>query len=97
MKRALFVVLELVIFLVVFLVGSILPGIHVLLPMMSVAAGPGRIFVLDGLLLAAAIYVVILLVSVARKRVRTAGMDATIAFVLAVLLGLAMKFGFLTQ
>ena len=93
MKRVLSVVLQFVLFLAVFLVGSLLPGAN-LLPMISVGAGAGRIFVLDGVLLMLAVYGLILLIAVARKRIHTAWPNSTLALALAIILGLAMKFGF---
>jgi hypothetical protein len=95
MKRAIWVVLQMALFLMVFLVGSLLPGAH-LLPMLSVSAGPGRVFVLDGLLLAFAIYVLILLIEAARRRLRGSWITSTLALALALALGLAMKFGFMS-
>lgn len=93
MKRALSVILQFILFLLVFLVGSLLPGANIL-PMLSVGAGAGRIFVLDGLLLMLAFYVVILLIAAARKRIQFAWLSSTIALSLALILGLLMKFGF---
>jgi hypothetical protein len=93
MKRALLVVVELVVFLLLFLVGSLLPEFHVL-PLWSVAAGTGRIFVLDGVVLMLAFYALLLLVGLARKRLATAWMNPTVALVLALVLGLLAKFGF---
>jgi hypothetical protein len=94
MKRVLSGILQFILFLLVFAVGSFLPGAHLLLPMMSVPAGAGRIFVYDGLLLMVALYVLILLIAAARKRIATAFPTTTIAFVVALILGLAAKFGF---
>lgn len=95
MKRAIWVVLQLVLFLAVFLIGSLLPGAH-LLPMLSIASGPGRVFVLDGLLLMLAVYLLILLIEAARHRIRSAWLTSTLALALALALGLAMKFGFMS-
>jgi hypothetical protein len=93
MKRVLSVVLQFILYLVVFAVGSLLPGANVL-PTLSVPAGASRVFVYDGLLLMFAIYILILLIAAARKRIHFAWPNATIALVLALILGLAMKFGF---
>ncbi len=94
MKNVLFVVVEFLLFLVVFFLGSvILPGAGVL-PVMSTAAGAGKIFVYDGVLLLLALYVFFLLVAVLRKRIFIAWQNPTIAAVLALVLGLLMKFGF---
>lgn len=93
MKRFVSVVLQFILFLLVFLVGSLLPGAN-LLPALSVGAGPGRVFVYDGVLLMLALYVLILLIAAARKHIHVAWQSSTLALVLALILGLAMKFGF---
>jgi hypothetical protein len=93
MKRAISVVLQLILMLAVFLVGSLLPVINVL-PMYSVSIGPGRIFVMDGLVLMFLLYLLILAIAAARKTIRVTVVTSTLAFVLALALGLAMKFGF---
>lgn len=96
MKRALSGILQFILFLLVFAVGSFLPGAHLLLPMWSVSAGAGRIFVYDGLVLMIALYVLILLVAAARRRLPVAWPSSTAAFAVALILGLLMKFGFKT-
>lgn len=93
MKRVLSVVLQFILFLLVFLVGSLLPGANVL-PTLSFCAGAGRVFVYDGVLLMLALYVLILLIAAARKRIQIAWINSTLALALALILGLAMKFGF---
>jgi threonine/homoserine/homoserine lactone efflux protein len=93
MKRVLSIFLQFLLFLIVFLVGSLLPGAN-LLPTLSVSAGAGRIFVYDGVLLMLGIYALILLVAAARKRIHIAWPNSTIALFLALLIGLLMKFGF---
>jgi hypothetical protein len=92
MKRVLSVVFQFILYLVVFGVGSLLPGANVL-PTWSLATGPGRVFVYDGLLLMLLVYAVILLIAVARKRIRITFPNASIALVLALIIGLLMKFG----
>ena len=93
MKRVLSIVLQLTLFLVVFLVGSLLPGANVL-PTLSVGAGAGRVFVYDGVLLMFALYLLILLIAAARRRIHVAWPNSTLALVLALILGIVMKFGF---
>jgi hypothetical protein len=93
MKRVLSVVSQFILYLVVFGIGSLLPAFSIL-PTWSIAIGPGRVFVYDGLLLMLLVYVVILLIASARKRIPTAFPNATIALILALLIGLLMKFGF---
>jgi hypothetical protein len=93
MKRVLSVVLQFILYVVVFGLGSLLPGANVL-PTLSIPAGTGRVFVYDGLLLMLVLYILILLIAAARKRISIALPNATIALVLALIVGLAMKFGF---
>jgi len=50
--------------------------------------------VYDGVLLMLALYLLILLIAAARKRIHFAWQNSTLALVLALILGLAMKFGF---
>jgi hypothetical protein len=93
MKRALLIFLELVAFLAIFLAGSLLPELKVL-PLWFVPAGPGKLFVLDGLLLMLALYLLLLLIAAARKRIALSWQNPTIALVLALILGLLARFGF---
>jgi hypothetical protein len=92
MKSVLSIVLQFILYIVVFGVGSLLPAFNIL-PTWSVATGPGRVFVYDGLLLTLVVYILILVIGVARRRIAIALPNATIALVLAVLIGLLMKFG----
>jgi hypothetical protein len=95
MKKVVVTVLQLILFLLVFLVGSIFPPFHF---QHILIATPGftHIFVADGLLLMFALYVLIILVEVLRKRLRTSGPWTTLAVILAAVFGLMMKFGFKT-
>lgn len=93
MKRVLSVVLQFILFLVVFFIGWLLTGLNKL-PTLSISIGPGRVFVYDGVLLMLAVYVLILLIAAARRRIHLAWQNSTLALVLALVLGLAMKFGF---
>jgi hypothetical protein len=88
-------VLQFLLFLAVFFVGSILPALG-LMPLKTVTVGANRVFVVDGLLMMLAAYILILAIEAARRRLRTSGSLTTIALVLALVLGLAMKFGFKT-
>lgn len=93
MKSVLSIVLQFILYLVVFGVGSLLPAFGVL-PTLSISTGPGRVFVYDGLLLALLFYIVIVLIAAVRRRIAISLPNATIALVLALGLGLLMKFGF---
>ena len=96
MKNAVFTVLKLILFLFVFFIGSIFPPFH-FEHILIATPGTTRIFIADGLLLMLALYVVLIIVEALRKRLRTAGPWTTLAFVLAIIFGLMMKFGFLTR
>lgn len=93
MKRILSVAAQLILFLIVFLVGSLLPAAN-MLPTLSINTGVGRVFVFDGLLLMLVLYILILLIAASRRRVNLAWPNSTIALLLALILGFAMKFGF---
>ncbi|HZL27108.1 MAG TPA: hypothetical protein VFC39_11310 [Acidobacteriaceae bacterium] len=88
-------ILQFILFLCVFFVGSILPAVG-LMPMKTIPAGVNRVFVLDGLLMMVFVYLIILGIEAARRRLRSGGGLTTLAFILALVLGLAMKFGFKT-
>ena len=93
MKHVLSVILQFILYLVVFFVGSLLPAFNIV-PQLSISIGPGRVFVYDGVLLMLAFYLLIMLIAAARKRIHLAWPNSTVALVLALILGLAMKFGF---
>jgi hypothetical protein len=93
MKSVLSIVLQFILYLVIFGVGSLLPAFNVL-PTWSLSTGPGRVFVYDGLLLALALYILILVIAATRRRIAISLPNASIALVLAIVIGLLMKFGF---
>jgi hypothetical protein len=93
-KKAFLVVLQTLLFLLLFAAGSFLPALSPSMPTWQVVTGPGRAFVLDGLVLAVGVYVVILAIEAARKQLRGPAGMTTLALVLALALGFAMKFGF---
>ncbi len=98
MKRAIAIILETIIFLFVFLAGSLLvalPASH--LPSWDVNLSANRYFVLDGIVFMCILYALFLLLGAARHRLRSAVLTSTVAVVLALVLGLAMKFGFATR
>ncbi len=92
--RSVLFVVQAIVFLAFFAVGSVLLPLLPALPVLQMSIGPGRVFVFDGLVFAFGLYVVVLLIEVVRKRVRSAGVVTTVAFLTAVLLGLLMRFGF---
>ena len=97
MKNVIFTVLKLILFLFVFFIGSIFPPFH-FEHILIATPGTTRIFIADGLLLMLALYLLLIVSSrLLRKRVRTAVPWTTLAFVLAIVFGFMMKFGFLTR
>ena len=96
MKNVLAIILQLVLFLVVFGAFSLFPIFHLQHVLSSTTSGT-RLFVADGLVLTVALYLLILCIAAARKRLAAAAPATSTAFVLAVLFGLLMKFGFLTR
>ena len=98
MKRAIVIILETILFLFVFLAGSLLaavPAAH--LPSWDVNLSGARYFVLDGLVFMVILYVLFLLIGAVRRRLGSVALSSTVAVVLALVLGLAMKFGFVTH
>ena len=95
MKSVVFTILQLILLLIVFFVGSIFPPFHFERVLIA-TPGTTRIFVADGLVLAFVLYILIVILEVARKRLHTAAPWTTLAFLLAVVFGLMMKFGFKT-
>ena len=95
MKIVLAAIVQFVLFLFVFGAFSFFPVLHLQYVIHSTPAIP-RMFVADGLVLAFALYLVVLCLEAAMKRL-TSAPATSIAFVLAVVLGFLMKFGFLTQ
>jgi hypothetical protein len=96
MKIFVFTLVQLLLFLFVFFVGSVLPPFH-FEHILIATPGFTRSFMADGLLLMFALYLLIVLVEVLRKRVRISTPWTTLAFILAAIFGLMMKFGFITR
>jgi hypothetical protein len=95
MKKVIPTILKFVVFLIVFLIGSLFPPFH-FEHVLIVTPGFTRIFVADGLLLMLALYILIVLIEILRKRLRTSAPWTTIAVIFAAVFGLMMKFGFKT-
>ena len=93
-KRAFAVTLQLVLLLTVFLLGSLLPALGKL-PMWRLAISPTRFFVLDGVVLMLLVYLIIVGIEVFVRRIRYGALLSTLALLLALSLGLAMKFPFM--
>ena len=88
-------ILQFLLFLLLFFVGSVvLPGLNIL-PNKVVAIGDHRQFTYDGLVLMLLVYLFILAIEALRKRLRSGGLT-TVALVLALIIGFWAKFGLKT-
>jgi uncharacterized membrane protein YpjA len=96
MKNVVLTILQLILFLVIFFLGSLFPPFH-FEHVLIATPGTTRIFVADGLVLALVLFVLIVILEAVRKRLRIAAPWTTLAFLLAVVFGLMMKFGFKTM
>ena len=95
MKQAVFTFLQFIAFLIIFALGSFLPPFNVRQILSSTQYG-SRVFVWDGLLLAGILFGVILVIEALRKRLASAALWTSLALVLAIALGLYLRFGFIT-
>jgi len=95
MKKALLTFLQFVLFLVTFAAGSFVEPMR-LREVLSVQPDGAHIFIWDGVLWAALLCLLILLIATARKRVRTSAPWTLLALALALIAGLAAKLGFMT-
>jgi hypothetical protein len=95
MKKVVLTILKFLLFFIVFGVGSLFPPFH-FEHVLIATPGVERVFVADGLLLMFALYVLMVLFEILRKRLRTSTPWTTLAVILATVLGLMMQFGFKT-
>jgi len=95
MKNVLLTLVQFVLFLVAFAAGSFVAPMRIR-QVLSVQPDGAHIFIWDGVLWAALLFLLILLVEVARKRIRTAAPWTVLGLVLALLAGLALRLGFMT-
>jgi len=95
MKNVFVALLQFVLFLAVFTAFSFFPVLNIQHVIGPTPDGT-RVFIWDGLLLSALLYLVILGIEASRRRVAQAGVWTTVAFVLAAAVGLAIKLGFKT-
>ena len=95
MKIALATVLQFLLFLFIFAVGSVLHPFN-LHWATTTSPQATRFFVPDGLLLALGLFLAILAVQALRKRLCDSPWTI-LSFVLAISIGYAMKFGFVTK
>ncbi len=96
MKNFFFLCLQFVIFMIVFAAGSLFPPFHIE-HVLTATPTYTHIFVADGLILMIALYVLIVIVQAITRRIGRAIPWTTIALVLAVMVGLYFKFGFITH
>ncbi len=97
MKTAFLLFLQFFLFLGVFLVGSFLHPINLRWFVTQLSPTSTRYFVPDGLLLMIVLYIVLLISEALAKRLRTAGILTTMAFLLALAVGFTAKFGSVTH
>ena len=95
MKKLLSTVLQFVMFLLVYAIFSLFPPFHIQRLLIATPTY-SRIFIMDGILVAFALYIVIVVGETIMKR-RCQITWTTIAFILAAILGYVMKFGFITH
>ncbi len=87
---------QFLLFLITFALGSfILHPFHVQ-TVLAPDAAHTRTFIWDGVLLMLLLYVLVLLLELALKKLKTAAPWSTLAVLLAGIIGLFMKFGFLS-
>jgi hypothetical protein len=97
MKKAIVVLLQFCLFLLVFAVGSFAVHPFQVQTALAPVDGRTRLFLWDGVLLMALAYLVILLVAATRKRLVRSAVGTSLALALAALAGWMMKFGFLSR
>ena len=100
MKTALQILGQLILFVVfyvVFLGGSLLAPLGLKWFVTHPTPDSTHYFVPDGLIIMMILYVIVLSIEAAMKRIRTVGLWTSLAFVAALLLGLWSKIGFATH
>ncbi len=97
MKKAILLILQFFLFLIVFLVGSFMNPFHLRWNVTQLSPTSTRYFVPDGLLLMIAVYILILICQLLAKRLRRAGIWTTAAFLLALAAGFMARFGSATH
>ncbi len=97
MKNALLLIAQTILFLIVFLAGTLWDPFHLKWFVTHPSPGATRFFVPDGLILIAILYLLIVIIEAVAKRFETAGRWTSIAFVIAIILGLMSKFGLATH
>jgi hypothetical protein len=95
MKRVLSIVFQFLVYLIAFAAGSFLPAFH-LLPTIIWHLSATRDFVITGLILSAALFVLVMIVHGVRRAHSSALLNSTVAFLFAIAAGVALHFGLLT-
>jgi len=96
MKNLLLLCVQFALFLIVFFAGSLFPPFHIE-HVLTTTPTVTHLFVADGILLMLGLYAIIAVVEALMKRIRTAFPWTSAALLLATVLGLFMKFGFITR
>jgi hypothetical protein len=96
MKKILLMIAQFFLFFLTFAAGSFFPPFHIVQVLLATPAGT-RAFVWDGVALMVLLLAVLLTIEALRKRLRTSGPWTVFAFMLATVLGLAAKLGFMTR
>ena len=94
MKKALSVFVQFVLFFVTFMAGTFLRPFKLTWFVTHPTPIQTRYFVPDGLLLMIALFVLFLVIEALMKKLREMGTWTSVAFALALALGLLSKFGF---
>ena len=97
MKKFLSTFLQFFLFLLTFAIGSFAHPFNLRWGLTVTTPTVTRYFVPDGLLLMVILLILILIMEALMKRLRTFAPWTTLAFVLAAIVGFAMKLGFITR
>jgi hypothetical protein len=97
MKKFLSIFLQFFLFLLIFAIGSFAHPFNLHWGLTVTTPTVTRYFVPDGLLLMAILFILILIMEALMKRLRTFAPWTALAFVLAGIVGFAMKLGFITR
>ena len=92
-KKVLVVLLQFVLFLLIYAVGLVLPVLHVIPSHITKLADRTRGFEWDGVFLMFALFVLVLLIEALRKRLRSAAPWTALALALAAIVELVGKMG----
>lgn len=95
MKKVLLTLLQFVLFLVTFAAGSFVAPMRIR-QVLSVQPDGTHIFIWDGVLWVALLFLLILVLEAARRRIRAAAPWTLLALLLALIAGFALRLGFMT-